>query len=325
MTRKSGTVTDVFLSFSVLQSYKRWTCLTQPAGTITCLHGIRVISCVWIILGHTYQYTGRYFPDNPNYILNVVLKRLSAQIYLNGYLAVDTFFVISGMLVTYLTLKQLKISHGEMNWAMFLFHRYWRLTPVYMFVMLLWTTIIPHISTGPRWHYLKSKTDLCMEYWWSNLLYVNNFFHFTKQCMPWAWYLALDMQFHLITPIFVILLYRRWKVGLGVLVGVCIASFISTAVISSVVGLSPDLNSKPYSVKVIYNPLGGWLYDKPYYRIQAYIVGVLLGFLFYRMDGKSVKIKQTFNILSWCISGAISLAIVLGLYPTYRDSCFPKR
>ncbi|XP_077990667.1 nose resistant to fluoxetine protein 6-like [Glandiceps talaboti] len=293
-------------------------------GTITCLHGIRVISCVWIILGHTYQITGRYSPDNPNYILHVVLKRASAQIYLNGYLAVDTFFVIGGMLVTYLTLKHLNQSNGKVNWLLFLFHRYWRLTPVYMFVLLIWSTLIIHMGTGPRWHYLENRMEPCYYYWWMNLLYVNNFLHFTNQCMPWAWYLALDMQFHLVTPIFIILLNRRWKWGIGVLLGVCVLSFITTITISTIIGHSPDLTSTPYTEESIDSPFGGWLYDKPYYRIQAYIVGIFLGFIFYRMEGTQIQIKQTINVLLWCLSITIGLAVVLGLHPTSDGDLFPQ-
>lgn len=33
----------------------------------------------------------------------------------------------SGLLLTYLTLKQMKKSKGKINWFLFYFHRFWRL------------------------------------------------------------------------------------------------------------------------------------------------------------------------------------------------------
>ena len=36
------------------------------------------------------------------------------------------------------------------------------------------------------------KTDLCDKYWWTNLLYINNFYpkNANDQCLGWGWYLA---------------------------------------------------------------------------------------------------------------------------------------
>nr|XP_006818636.1 PREDICTED: nose resistant to fluoxetine protein 6-like [Saccoglossus kowalevskii] len=262
--------------------------------------------------------------DNPNYILDVVLNRLSAQIYLNGYLAVDTFFVIGGMLVTYITLKHLDRNDGKLNWLLFLFHRVWRLTPVYMFVLMLWSTLVIHTGIGPRWHQLEYGITACQQYWWTNLLYINNFLHYLSQCMPWTWYLALDMQFHIVAPLFLITLHKRWKWGIGILASFCLISIITTATISSIIGHSADLMTTPYNNKVIYNPIGGWLYDKPYYRIQAYVVGIVLGFILYKTKNKNIEINKYVNVVLWMASVAAGLIIVLGLYSTTQGHLLPQ-
>lgn len=57
------------------------------------------------------------------------------------------------------------------------------------------------------------ETSICEETWWSNLLYINNFYpaDYKKQCVPWAWYLADDMQFFIVGMI-ILSLYRLNKV-----------------------------------------------------------------------------------------------------------------
>lgn len=53
----------------------------------------------------------------------------------------------------------------------------------------------------------------CRSAWWTNLLYINNFVPkvYTDQCVPWAWYLANDMQFFVIGML-ILALYRKTKV-----------------------------------------------------------------------------------------------------------------
>nr|XP_006824762.1 PREDICTED: nose resistant to fluoxetine protein 6-like [Saccoglossus kowalevskii] len=65
-----------------------------------------------------------YSPDNLLEMLNY-LRTFSFQAILNGTVSVDTFFLLSGLLVTYLTLKELE-SGRQINWIIFYVHRYWR-------------------------------------------------------------------------------------------------------------------------------------------------------------------------------------------------------
>lgn len=66
-------------------------------------------------------------------------------------------------------------SNGRMNWIMFYVHRYIRLTPVYMICLGIWTSIVIQIGEGTL-HYeaFAGGRNVCREYWWTNLLYINN-------------------------------------------------------------------------------------------------------------------------------------------------------
>jgi len=50
------------------------------------------------------------------------------------------------------------------------------LSPAIIVVVLFWLHIVPHIADGPLWYQLSSSIDKQQSYWWSTLLYVQNFY-----------------------------------------------------------------------------------------------------------------------------------------------------
>ena len=68
----------------------------------------------------------------------------------NGYPSVDSFFTLSGFLVAYLLLKQLAKSKGNLspaNWVAYYVHRYVRLTPPYLLVILVEVSVHYNVIT----------------------------------------------------------------------------------------------------------------------------------------------------------------------------------
>nr|KAG5703831.1 hypothetical protein BaRGS_031465 [Batillaria attramentaria] len=154
-------------------------------------------------------HTQMYSSQIANYIpwLETSRERYLFQIIANAPVAVDTFFVLSGLLVSYLSLKEMARSRGRLNWFLFYFHRFWRLTPVYMMVLFLYVSVQPHLGRGPAWLAEFNDRDNCKTTWWTNLLYLNNFVKVDKLCMGHTWYLADDMQFYVISPLIFVPFY----------------------------------------------------------------------------------------------------------------------
>lgn len=141
---------------------------------ISCVHGLRFWTISWIIFGHTMQYTewagfARAYQVEQN-IVSFFLQPL-----LNATFSVDTFFLVSGLLTTYVTWMVTRGQYKRFNKFAFLISRYLRLTPQVLLVILLFI-VFPMMGDGPYWKGLIQKeSDNCKRNWWVSALYLQAF------------------------------------------------------------------------------------------------------------------------------------------------------
>lgn len=184
---------------------------------LAALHGLRVLSLVWIIYGYTHAYVPPLL-KNPEYVTRFVSTQASFQFVANSTLAADVFLVLGGFLCA-LVLTRLLDSYKSMGWrtlGYFYLQRVLRITPVLVVVLLFYWKVSPFTGSGPLWFgYRDMVRRTCDQYWWSSLLFVSNFYPPTQReaCMPWTWYLSLDMQLLVLSPLIVYPLYRWPKAG----------------------------------------------------------------------------------------------------------------
>ena len=131
----------------------------------------------------------------------------SWEVLANAFPSVDTFFFLSGLLVTYLSM--LEMEKKRFNLALFYVHRYIRLTIPVALVLLFIVGIEPHLGSGPFWGSMENTiVGNCRKNWWTVLLYVNNMVGMDAQCLSQSWYLACDMQFYVYSPLVIVPLYK---------------------------------------------------------------------------------------------------------------------
>ena len=327
---------DSLVGFSLYKTVPTIFSTCQPSSAITSINGIRVISMFWVILGHTYVFLLGYNDyKNPAYIISTLAARFSAQVVLNGYFSVDSFFFLSGVLVSYLTFREMARRNGQFPFVTYYLHRILRLTPTYMFVLFFYWFLTIHLVQGPQFLQFTGPDSPtvknCESYWWTNLLYINNFYptNFNDQCMGWAWYLANDMQFFVISPLFLILLYTWYPAGLIAIVITLLSSFGVTGFIAGYydypantlyepfVGITPDPNLPDSQTEI---------YGKPYCRIGPYLIGIILGFILY--NNYRLNIHKVVNwllyITMWLVAAVLGMAVVYGFYPTFHGHPFSQ-
>lgn len=142
---------------------------------LACLHGIRVLSLCWVILGHSYAF-GITFSDNMIVVFDW-LKRFSFLIVSNAFFSVDTFFLISGLLTCFLFLRHFEQTNLKFSfWFMIKYyvHRVWRLSPPYFICLLISIHLSPYFGQGPLYPQDGYEYDRCRTSWYWNILYVNN-------------------------------------------------------------------------------------------------------------------------------------------------------
>lgn len=142
---------------------------------LACLHGIRVLSLFWVILGHSYAF-GIMFSDNRIIVIDW-LKRFSFLIVSNAFFSVDSFFLISGLLTCFLFLKYFEKTNLKFSfWFMLKYyvHRVWRLSPPYFICILISANLSPYFGLGPLYPQDGFEYERCQNSWYWNILYINN-------------------------------------------------------------------------------------------------------------------------------------------------------
>ena len=192
-------------AFSALRNLKKICNITDSNEELSCLHGIRFLSMTWVILGHTFFFAMSYV-DNPAWALEKIQNTKSMEAVEQGTFSVDSFFFLSGLLVSYMFLtrrNQIK-SLNFLFWLKFIFHRFIRILPPYLALIVLLEPLMYYTCDGPLCP-TKNNSN-CYKYWWTNLLNINNFWSESDMCAGWTWYLANDFQFFCLSPIFLLLL-----------------------------------------------------------------------------------------------------------------------
>ena len=315
-------ILNVLCAFSFINNGKKLFGTETAVGPLAFLNGIRVLSMWWVILGHTFFFA-MYSIDNPVEAGKLV-QRFSFQPIINGTFSVDSFFFLSGLLVAYLSFKQIK-EKGKLNWPYFILHRYWRLTPLYLFVILYYAFVMPFTITGPNSYAVyqpqfQESIDVCKKYWWTNILYINNFHpnygNIQTTCIGWGWYLANDMQFYLVLgPIFIIALSLHGKLkyaGAAFITVIFLSGIIVRGVLVWYFGIYSLAGP---ATRHVDNP---WaknspIYDKPYTRWPVYLIGMITGYILATTNNK-IKLNKRVAAFGWCVAIATGLAVVYGLY-----------
>ena len=185
--------------FSMTRNMPKLVSMAPQKGAIPSLNGIRVLSMCWVVLGHVFLMGLQVMPAKFPIQVAQGIGDPTYQMISNAFFSVDTFFFLSGFLVTYGMLKKLDALGVDSAGSFFskfpllqmYLHRWLRLTPLYMIVLGFFTWLMPYLYEGPFFvGAIKDSVDSCKEHWWANLLYINNFYPIDfsdGQCMGWTW------------------------------------------------------------------------------------------------------------------------------------------
>lgn len=191
-----------------------------------CINGIKALAMMFIVAGHALVFmvggpvqNSSFYEKESKLVQNAVL--------LNSPLLVDSFLLLSGFLFARLLLLELEKRRGKVNFFILYIFRYIRLTPAYLAMIGLYATWLRKIGDGPIWDSrMALEQERCLNSWWKNLLYINNYIGNEQLCMFQSWYLATDTQLFIVAPLILYPLWRWRRVGVSLLGVVSVVSVI---------------------------------------------------------------------------------------------------
>ncbi|MCI2773507.1 acyltransferase family protein [Staphylococcus petrasii] len=198
-------------------------------------------------------------------VIGIIIYHLNRQWLKGGFLGVDTFFVISGYLITSLLLKEYEET-GIINLKQFWIRRIKRLLPAVLALLLVvgLATLIFEPQQIVRVKHDMLAALFYVSNWWYIAKDVNYFEQFSFMPLKHLWSLAIEEQFYLFFPFVLVILLLTIKKYRNVTLIFWIVSLISLLV-----------------MVIISQPNVG--YSRVYFgtdtRLQTLLLGVILAFM----------------------------------------------
>lgn len=265
------------------------------------IDGVRAFAIIWVVIFHLPFFHLGSFTAEALQIFTGPWTQWTSR----GDMGVDFFFVISGYLIGTILLGEYRKT-GGIQVKRFYARRFLRLIPVYVVVMLAGAPLVHNIPTSsilmefPPW--------MNFDTIWANLLYVNNFLPINEQYMGWCWSLAIEEQFYLIFPAF-ILLFMRFKPKLQILGLLMLLSGVIRWMVIDRHGFIPPFLDLPN--------MQSWVdrfsieYQNLYTRYAGLLSGVIGAFLMvYHREKVSAFFART------SVVNVLSVVAVLLIIPT---------
>ncbi|EHP0482933.1 acetyltransferase [Staphylococcus pseudintermedius] len=244
-------------------------------------------------------------PINPRYmpgldgvravaVIAIIIYHLNPQWLSGGFLGVDTFFVISGYLITSLLLTEYH-NTGKIELMSFWLRRVKRLIPAVLF-LVMGVIVLSLIFMPTEIQKVRADSIAAIFYvsnWWYIMQNVDYFEQFAVQPLKHLWSLAIEEQFYLVFPIVLLSLLsfiRRLK-SIRII-------FLILLVISMI------------AMMVLYVPNENVarVYFGTDTRIQTLLMGVLLALVWTPFQLKAKVNRQMRTMID--TAGVVGLAIL---------------
>lgn len=144
--------------------------------------------------------------------------------------------MLSGLLTSYAIIGRLRNKQSPRIVQEY-FSRFLRIVPTLAALILFCTFVLPELGSGPQWNLVVNQhAEICKKNWWRNFLFIHNYFGFSDmvreifnfkmeffflifnffpetKCLTHTHHLGIDTQLFVISPIFILTLWKWPKWG----------------------------------------------------------------------------------------------------------------
>ncbi|CAH1235888.1 unnamed protein product [Diabrotica balteata] len=321
--KNTSTAGKIILSFSIMSNWNKLK--TVPTGPkferLRPVQGLRVYLSILVILVHTGLSQVAIPVTNPKFLedindypdfLNEIPKR--------GIFLLSFFFLMSAWMVIMPLLA--KRDQNEDLSVKFVIHsiikRYIRLLPTVAIIVGFYATWFRHIPFGPFFRGMCGESERCRKNWWPIFLFIQNHYDRYFMCHIVSWYLAVEMQYYIITLFLFIFILKR-KISIPLTVGVLLTLNVIWDFLDHWRhGYPSTLSGRPEEIyAIVFNQKPQWHDHFANYHGNAsgYILGLGFGYVFYTYSNKQIFDTKWKKIV-WAILsfGPVLLTTNLPLY-----------
>ncbi|XP_044314894.1 LOW QUALITY PROTEIN: nose resistant to fluoxetine protein 6-like [Drosophila rhopaloa] len=272
-------------------------------NVIHCLNGIRGMSLFWVIFLH--QYASLFYSPNINRFSILPVTFIF-------HITLDSFFFIGGLLVSLIALRLMDRTKGKLNVPMMYLRRLLRIVPILAMAILVYTQLTGLLGDGPLFKGGYNGKASCEKSWYLTMLFVVNFAN--DMCLDHTWYLAVDMQLFLISPL---LLFALYKWGKKAAAGI----FVLIVLLSGCLFAEMMVNN--YSILNLDLTLQKKMYFYTHTHAAPWLIGFLFGYFLYLSKGKKFQLSWFSVWTGWILSLALLFTSIFALYPAVMSG-IPK-
>ncbi|KAH8347530.1 hypothetical protein KR059_012046 [Drosophila kikkawai] len=313
LSDKLPVVVTVFSARANSRSLFRVVENNRNPNVIECLHGIRCMSLFWVVFSHEYKFT--VIAANINEFQLIKWLELPFTSFIaHGFFSVDSFFFLGGLLVSLIALRSMEKTNGKLNVPMMYLYRLFRIFPLLAVAILVYTKLMTVVTDGPLLQGGYSGKAACESGWYWTLMFLNNYKN--EECLSHTWYLSVDMQMFILSPIMLIALYK-WgkKAAAGI--------FVLIVLLSGCLFATMMVNNYSMLMKTFSQEAMNKMYSATHTHATPWLIGFLFGYFLYLNRGREFHLKRVSVWSGWILCLAMIFTSIFALYPAAQSSAPP--
>ncbi|OXU24332.1 hypothetical protein TSAR_009169 [Trichomalopsis sarcophagae] len=250
---RTTTLLSTLAKFSLIKGASSILSTRAREGNLPAIHGIRCLAMGWIVLGHEYVF----------HVLGVNVNLLSIVNWMQSWRSLYIFEWVSHDACVFKTNEQrTSLQHTQVLFAQIfeINTRRSGFDDIYGCVCAenhFWTSLRFSVQLICRKLSEKVVDELI--------------------CLGHLWYLAVDMQLFLVSPIILYPLYKKPKLGLAILFALFSVTLVTPGVIVGINKYPPFSFIHNKSFELIMDVFKE-IYEMPYNRASPWLIGTFLGF-----------------------------------------------
>ncbi|VEN34504.1 unnamed protein product [Callosobruchus maculatus] len=302
-----------------------WKILTRPSTDIDRhklkgMQGMRVLSTIYVIIGHTVFTVLIGFVKNPRFFEQ--FGDIATVAIVIGMYIVQISFLISGWLLANSIYKYVAKT-GRLtvkDIIMFSVYRYLRLCPA-MIILQCWEwSNFLYIQGGLPYGFMEMQRTACTNHWWRSIFLINNFSKGSDHCNAALWSVADDFQMYFISLCLFYIIFKYKKNLMlfiymsGIFCGIH-GYEMNKRGYQHIVAFSGQIDLD--AVQIFKTDEFYVMYASLYVNFASYAIGVIFGSFYY--EYKNLKIESNVYSVLWAaIIGpfakpTISLCLAIGI------------